>query len=96
MIAATNTPRALIRWGADRFDQAGLVFAHGSDNALDEAASLVLHSLQIGYDQPDAVLDRQISASDRQRVMQLLEQRITSRRPAAYLLGEAWFAGMPL
>jgi len=95
MIAATNTPRALIQWGADRFDKAGLVFAHGTDNALDEAAFLVMHTLQIGYDQPDAVLDRQISAADRQRVMQLLEQRITSRRPAAYLLGEAWFAGLP-
>jgi ribosomal protein L3 glutamine methyltransferase len=91
----TNTPRALIQWGADRFDRAGLVFAHGTDNALDEAACLVLHALQIGYDQPDAVLDRQISEADRLRVMQLLEQRVTSRKPAAYLLNEAWFAGMP-
>jgi ribosomal protein L3 glutamine methyltransferase len=74
---------------------AGLVFAHGTDNALDEAACLVLHALQIGYDQPDAVLDQPISEADRQRVVQLLEQRITSRKPAAYLLNEAWFAGMP-
>ena len=95
MITTTNSPRALIQWGADRFDQAGLVFAHGTDNALDEAACLVLHTLQIGYEQPDAVLDRQISAADRQRVLQLLEQRINSRKPAAYLLNEAWFAGMP-
>ena len=96
MIAATNTtPRALIQWGADRFDKAGLVFAHGTDNALDEAACLVLHTLQIGYDQPDAVLDKQISEADRLRVVQLLEQRVSSRKPAAYLLGEAWFAGMP-
>jgi ribosomal protein L3 glutamine methyltransferase len=95
MIAATNTPRALIQWGAERFDKAGLVFAHGTDNALDEAACLVLHTLQIGYDQPDAVLDKQISEADRLRVVQLLEQRVSSRKPAAYLLGEAWFAGMP-
>lgn len=95
MIAATNTPRTLIQWGADRFDKAGLVFAHGTDNALDEAACLVLHTLQIGYDQPDAVLDKQISEADRLRVVQLLEQRVSSRKPAAYLLGEAWFAGMP-
>ena len=95
MIAATNTPRALIQWGADRFDKAGLVFAHGTDNALDEAACLVLHTLQIGYDQPDAVLDKRIGEADRLRVVQLLEQRVSSRKPAAYLLGEAWFAGMP-
>ena len=95
MITTTNSPRALIQWGADRFDQAGLVFAHGTDNALDEAACLVMHALQIGYEQPDAVLDKQISAADRQRVLQLLEQRISSRKPAAYLLNEAWFAGMP-
>ena len=95
MIAATNTPRALIQWGADRFDKAGLAFAHGTDNALDEAACLVLHTLQIGYDQPDTVLDRQISEAERLQIMQLLEQRITSRKPAAYLLREAWFAGMP-
>ena len=69
MIAATNTPRALIQWGADRFDKAGLVFAHGTDNALDEAACLVLHTLQIGYDQPDAVLDKQIGEADRLRVL---------------------------
>jgi len=95
MIAATNTPRTLIQWGADRFDKAGLVFAHGTDNALDEAAFLVMHTLQIGYDQPDGVLDEQISAADQLRVMQLLEQRISSRKPAAYLLHEAWFAGIP-
>ena len=95
MITATNTPRALIQWGADRFDKAGLVFAHGTDNALDEAACLVLHTLQIGYDQPDTVLDKRIGEADRLRVVQLLEQRVSSRKPAAYLLGEAWFAGMP-
>lgn len=95
MITTTNTPRALIQWGADRFDQAGLDFAHGTDNALDEAACLVLHALQIGYDQPDTVLDRQIPEADQLRVTQLLEQRISSRKPAAYLLNEAWFAGLP-
>ena len=95
MISTPKTPRALIQWGADRFDRAGLVFAHGTDNALDEAACLVLHALQIGYEQPDAVLDRQITGADRQRVLHLLEQRISSRKPAAYLLNEAWFAGMP-
>jgi len=95
MNSAMNTPRALIHWGADRFRRAGLVFAHGTDNALDEAACLVMHALQIGYDQPDAVLDEAVTGAERQRVVQLLEQRIASREPAAYLLHEAWFANLP-
>ena len=95
MSEAGNTARALIEWGAERFDDAGLVYAHGTDNALDEAASLVLHSLSIGYDQPDSVLDEPLDASDLDRARELLEQRIKTRRPAAYLLQEAWFAGMP-
>lgn len=95
MTQPDKTPRALIHWGADRFDKAGLVYGHGTDNALDEAASLVLYALEIGYDQPDTVLDTEISAADCERVMALLEQRVQTRKPAAYLMDEAWFAGMP-
>ena len=95
MTQPDKTPRALIHWGAERFEKAGLVYGHGTDNALDEAASLVLHALNIGYDQPDTVLDREISETDYACVAGLLEQRITTRKPAAYLMDEAWFAGMP-
>ena len=95
MTRPDKTPRALIHWGADRFDKAGLVYGHGTDNALDEAASLVLHTLEIGYDQPDAVLDKEVSETDYARVVGLLEQRVNTRKPAAYLMDEAWFAGMP-
>jgi len=95
MTRPDKTPRALIHWGADRFDKAGLVYGHGTDNALDEAASLVLHTLEISYDQPDAVLDKEVSETDYARVVGLLEQRVSTRKPAAYLMDEAWFAGMP-
>jgi len=95
MTQPDKTPRALIHWGAERFDRAGLVYGHGTDNALDEAASLVLYVLEIGYDQPDTVLDTEISAADCERVIALLEQRVQTRKPAAYLMDEAWFAGMP-
>ena len=54
-----------------------------------------MHAMQIGYDQPDALLDEEVTEADRLRVLQLLEQRITSREPAAYLLHEAWFANLP-
>lgn len=95
MSSPGKTARALIHWGADRFEEAGLVYGHGTDNALDEAASLVLHTLEIGYDQPDAVLDRELGEADYSRAVHLLEQRVTTRKPAAYLVDEAWFAGMP-
>jgi len=95
MTRPDKTPRVLIHWGADCFDKAGLVYGHGTDNALDEAASLVLHSLDISYDQPDAVLDKEVSETDYARVVGLLEQRVSTRKPAAYLMDEAWFAGMP-
>jgi ribosomal protein L3 glutamine methyltransferase len=89
-----RTPRELIHWGADLFEHAGLAFGHGTDNALDESALLVLHGLRIGYDQPDEVLDTPLDDEDRLRVVELLERRVASRKPAAYLVNEAWFAGL--
>ncbi len=88
------TPRELIHWGADLFEQAGLAFGHGTDNALDESAALVLHVLRIDYDQPDEVLDAELAEKDRLRVIELLELRVSSRKPAAYLVNEARFAGL--
>jgi ribosomal protein L3 glutamine methyltransferase len=90
-----QTARELIRHGAAWFDAAGLGFHHGTDNALDEAASLVLYALRIDYDQPDEVLDDELTAPGRARAIELLEQRVATRKPAAYLTREAWFAGLP-
>ena len=95
MTRPEKTARSLIHWGAARFDSAGLVYGHGTANALDEAASLVLYALGIGYEQPDAVLDCEITETEFARVVKLLEQRVKTRKPAAYLIDEAWFAGMP-
>lgn len=89
------TVRQLIDWGAEQFEQHGLSFGHGTDNALDEAASLVLHALGIGYDQPDSILDAIPADDGRVRALKLLQERIRTRKPAAYLLGQARFAGMP-
>ena len=85
----------LIRWGADRFVEAGLVYGHGTDNAVDESAALVLHALHLGPEPPDGYLDRVVSGTERQSVIALIESRIASRKPAAYLTHEAWFAGLP-
>jgi len=89
------TARQLIHEGAALFSRKDLTFAHGTDNAEDEAAALVLHTLGIGYDQPDSVLDQPLNATQCERIRSLLDARAATRKPAAYLLNEAWFAGLP-
>jgi len=91
---ALQTLRDYIRWGASEFGAAGLVFGHGTDNGLDEAAALVLHALHLPPELPDCYLDSRLTSAERDRVLALLQRRIDERIPAAYLLGEARFAGL--
>ena len=90
-----KTVRDFIRWGASRFGEAGLVYGHGTDNALDESAALVLHALHLGMELPGDYLDAVLSETERQDVIHLIESRVSTRKPAAYLTHEAWFAGLP-
>jgi len=83
-----------IRWGASRFNEAGLHFGHGTDNALDEAAWLVLNALSMPADLPEAYYRSRLTSIEKEAVMLLLVKRIQSRKPAAYLTGEAWFCGL--
>ncbi|MBO9468935.1 50S ribosomal protein L3 N(5)-glutamine methyltransferase [Endozoicomonas sp. G2_2] len=94
-IASTLT-RVLdyIRWGASRFVAAELAFGHGSDNAIDEAAHLVLDTLRLGPEMPDAYLDATLTPAERAAVIAIIERRIESRQPAAYITRKAWFAGL--
>jgi len=90
-----STPRDLIRWGMSRFHEAGLFYGHGTDNALDEAAFLVLHGLGMPHDLPEPYLDTRTTQAERRAVLKLLQRRIDERIPAPYLTREAWFAGLP-
>mgnify|MGYP002824158218 CR=1 FL=1 len=94
-IAATLT-RVMdyIRWGASRFAAAGLAFGHGSDNAVDEAAHLVLDTLGLDATLPDVYLDSTLTFAERDAVIEIIERRIDSRQPAAYITNKAWFAGL--
>lgn len=83
-----------IRYAASRFNAAGLTFGHSHDNAIDEATHLVLSSLHLPPDLPPAYGQARLTAQEKSRVLELIERRIASREPVAYLVGEVWFAGM--
>lgn len=84
----------LVRWSSSRFTQAGLAFGHGTDNAFDEALMLVCHALHLPVQFPEQYLQANVTADERMAVLALVRQRIETRKPAAYLTHEAWFAGL--
>lgn len=90
-----HTIRDLIRWGASRMNEAGLHFGHGTDNAIDEAAALVLHALHLPPDLHVEFFQSNVTPSEKQAALHLLERRIAERKPAAYLTQRAWFMGLP-
>jgi len=89
-----TTIQDLVRWGASRFGEAGLYFGHGTDNAFDEAAWLVAEALHMPVQRVAEYRDCRVTASEHAAVMALLERRVVERRPAAYLTGRTWFAGL--
>ena len=85
----------LIERSSARLAEAGVSFGQGTSNAFDEAAWLVLWRLGLPLDELDEVAERAVSADEEAAVQALVAQRISSRRPAAYLTGEAWLQGVP-
>lgn len=84
------TVRDWLRWAISRFNEAGLFFGHGTDNAHDEAAWLILYALHLPPDCLEPFLDARLTAVERLAVFNILQQRISRRLPAAYLTQEAW------
>jgi ribosomal protein L3 glutamine methyltransferase len=80
---------------AARLQQAGVAFGHGTQNAFDEAAWLVLWQMGLPLDDLDSVADMAVSPQQRDSIDELIGERIRSRRPAAYLTREAWLQGVP-
>jgi ribosomal protein L3 glutamine methyltransferase len=85
----------LIERSSARLTQAGVSFGHGTTNAFDEAAWLVLWSLGHPLDALDDVAEQAVPAADEAKADALVTRRISTRQPAAYLTGEAWLQGVP-
>lgn len=80
---------------AQRFDQADLFFGHGTGDPWDEAVYLTFAALGISFDEDDSVMERWLQSQEVARVEALARRRIEERIPVAYLVGEAWFCGLP-
>jgi ribosomal protein L3 glutamine methyltransferase len=87
------TVRDWLRYAVSRFNSAELAYGHGTSNARDEAAFLILHTLKLPIDQLDPWLDARLLMSERAALRTMIETRISTRKPAPYLTHEAWAGG---
>ncbi|MCC6198272.1 MAG: 50S ribosomal protein L3 N(5)-glutamine methyltransferase [Burkholderiales bacterium] len=87
-----STLRDWLRYTVSRMGEMKLAFGHGSTQAYDEAAYLLLHALHLPPDRLDSFLDAHVTQDERQRLADLFTRRIEDRVPAAYLTHEAWLA----
>jgi ribosomal protein L3 glutamine methyltransferase len=83
-----------IRRVAMRLDRARLAFGHGTDNAWDDAAALVLHAAGLPLDSDARVYTRRLPVRARERIARLVDRRIRERMPTPYLIGHTFFAGL--
>jgi ribosomal protein L3 glutamine methyltransferase len=88
-----HTLRDLLRYAVTRFNTEKLFFGHGSSNAFDEAAYLLLHTLKLPLDKLEPFMDARLLPDEIASVLQVIERRATDRVPAAYITNEAWLGG---
>lgn len=85
-----RTVRDLLRFAVSRFNEAGLFYGHGTENAYDEAAYLILKTLHLPIDRLEPFLDAKLLGEEIKDVVDVIERRAVERVPAAYLTHEAW------
>ena len=89
------TVRDFLRYATSRFRSAGLAHGHGATNALDEAAFIILESLKLPVDDINPWLDARLLELERDELARLIEARVITRKPAAYLLKRTYMHGVP-
>ncbi|MGB2426763.1 MAG: 50S ribosomal protein L3 N(5)-glutamine methyltransferase [Alteromonas sp.] len=98
-ISDLETILDLVRWSVSRFNDADLFFGHGTDNAWDEAVTLVMHALHLpqhlAQHTGDSLFSARLTRSERQKVAELVLKRVQTRLPLPYLTHQAWFCGYP-
>jgi ribosomal protein L3 glutamine methyltransferase len=95
IIKELDTIGDFIRWGASEFNKAELFFGHGTDNAIDDAAVLVLHTLNLANEKiPNILWHSRLISSEKQQVLNILQRRIKEAIPTPYLTNEAWFSNL--
>ncbi len=87
------TIRDVLRYAVTRFNSAGLFFGHGSSNALDEAAYLILHTLHLPLDKLDPFMDARLLPDEIIQLLDVIARRSVDRQPAAYITNQAWLGG---
>jgi ribosomal protein L3 glutamine methyltransferase len=92
--ASFKSVRDCLRFAVSRFNEAELFFGHGSGNAFDEAAYLILHTLNLPLDRLDPFLDARLTQSELYEVLDIIERRTEQRIPAAYLTNQAWLGDL--
>lgn len=90
-----KTIRDYVRFATSRFNEAGLYYGHGTDNAWDESVALVLHSLHLAHDVNPTVLDANLTKDEQIKLTELINLRVNKRTPVPYLTHQAWFSGLP-
>lgn len=95
MTAELQTIRDFLRYAVTTFTRANLYFGHGAGSALDEAAFLILEALALPIDDINPWLEARLTAAEKESLAELIEARVKSRRPAAYLLKRAYVQGVP-
>lgn len=93
--AQPQTLQQWLDWAEQHFTSEGLFYGHGTDNPVDEALYLMRYALKDDFDKATSEPDTNLGVERNQAIRELFEHRITTRKPAAYLVQEAWFAGYP-
>lgn len=90
VLASLKTIRDFLRYAVSQFNEAELFFGHGNDNAYDEAAYLILHTLNLPLDTLTPFLDARLLQNEKALLLQLINRRVNERIPLAYLTKQAW------